>query len=104
MICITMAPHVFEVKMQGHAGAERNAEGHDLVCCAASVLLQTLVYWAQDVKMAKADGSIAKGDAYVRLTPYTDCYDQTWAAYSVMRSGMEMLQKAYPECINIEYK
>ena len=104
MICITMTPAVLDVEMHGHAGAERNAEGHDLVCCAASVLLQTLVYWAQDGHMATVEGSIAKGDAHVRLVPGNGWNERALTAFSVMRSGMEMLQKAYPECISIGYK
>lgn len=92
-----------EVTMAGHADAPRNAENHDLVCCAASVLIQALVYWAQQEKHVAADGNLDKGNAHVTIKPAPGYYMHAKTAYKVMERGLEMLQKAHPECISIEY-
>lgn len=89
--------------MQGHAHAEHNGEGHDLVCCSASILVQTLAYYAQECGHLQVQGRLAKGDAYIHLEPEQGCLGAARIAYTVIERGLEMLQKAYPQHISIEY-
>ena len=103
MIQVTSDRIDLEVTMEGHANAPRNADNHDLVCCAASVLIQALVYWAQREKHVAVAGSLDKGDAHVTLQPEPGYYMHAKTAYKVMERGLEMLQEAHPECISIEY-
>lgn len=92
-----------ELTMTGHACAEHNGEGHDLVCCAASVLVQSLAYYAQRKDCIEVDGHFRKGDARVKLRPFGGHYCEARTAFAVTLSGLEMLAAAYPQHISIDY-
>lgn len=97
----------FEMTMDGHAEAPREGE-FDLVCCAASVLGQQLIYsleafWKrQAMSIDRIDREMEPGHLRVRVRP------MEWARASVMdrfrycQEGMQMLQEKYPEYIEIE--
>lgn len=89
-----------EIRMQGHADAPRNAENHDLVCAAASILCPTLAevfkrYCTRPVI------SMEPGDALLRGTPRSLCAADFRAAYEAVLSGFELLAGSYPEYIEV---
>lgn len=103
MIHVTIDEKELAVCMTGHADAARNEADHDLVCCAASVLVQTLAYTAQEDDGMSARARLRKGDAFVQLMTCNGYYKRGKTYMRMLQRGMEMLQEAYPACIHIDY-
>lgn len=89
-----------EITVEGHAGAERNAQGHDLVCCAASVLLQAFLFSAIS-EGYRAAWSLEPGNSRVELEE-ADRDEGIRARLKMLEDGLCMLEKAYPKCIRVE--
>lgn len=97
--------HRTTLRMQGHAGAD--TEGKDLVCAAVSTLAYTL---AQTMMCLYADGKLLhepalrleKGDVLVEVHPTTDGYAEVLYAFYVIRVGLALLAKTYPEYVRVE--
>lgn len=91
----------WSITVEGHAGAPTNAQGHDLVCCAASVLIQTLIYSASrrgyNMEHEAWDGyervGIARG--------HQQLDEALVSAFATIEHGMDMLEEAYPEHIRV---
>lgn len=88
------------ISVEGHAGAERNAQGHDLVCCAASVLLQAFLFSAISAGY-KASWSLDPGDSRIHLED-SDRDEGIRARIAMLEDGLCMLEQAYPKCIRVE--
>lgn len=89
------------LRMEGHAGAQRNEHDHDLVCCAASILLQTLVRSCGLAYGVRVIGDAASGHANIRIDS-----DKVGNAAAIHRfqmclDGLEMLEKSYPQSIRV---
>ena len=89
-----------EIRVEGHAGAERNAQGHDLVCCAASVLLQAFLLSAIRAGYS-ATWNLDPGDSSIHLTE-PDRDEGIRARLAMLEDGLCMLEQAYPKCIRVE--
>ena len=90
--------------MRGHADHGRTPEGYDLVCCAASVLMYTLAYNAENSKLVDSvDTHFEPGDAFVTVCASDGCHDRVLEKIEVILGGLEMLEKRYPECIRFRY-
>ena len=96
----------FRMTMDGHAMAPREGE-FDLVCCAASVLGQQLLYSLEEFDEAhesleKLETEIEPGHLMIRAKA------KEWARAGVKRrmeycqEGMEMLAERYPEYVKVE--
>ena len=96
----------FRMTMDGHAAAPREGE-FDLVCCAASVLGQQLLYSLEEFQekhngLEKIDTEMEPGHLMIRAKA------KEWARAGVKRrmeycrEGMEMLEDRYPEYIRVE--
>lgn len=103
MIHATIDTKELAVCMTGHAHAPRNAADHDLVCCAASVLVQALAYTGQHDDGMCAECDMHKGDAYVRLIPCNGYYKRGKTYMRMLQRGLEMLQESYPAHIRVDY-
>ncbi len=88
------------ISVEGHAGAERNAQGHDLVCCAASVLLQAFLISAVNAGY-RASYDLEPGNSRVELEE-ADRDEGIRARLKMLEDGLCMLEKAYPKCIRVE--
>ena len=91
------------LRMEGHAGAERNAQDHDLVCCAASILFQTLVRSCGLAHGVRVIGDAESGKASIRIDS-----DKVGNAAAIHRfqmclDGLEMLEKSYPQNLRVTY-
>lgn len=93
----------FKVTIQGHAGAEKNAEGHDMVCCAVSTLVQTLSYSLKRLPDVSVRARMEKGDAELEVKKTISCPDSQWelatARTAMFMDGILLLVNQYPECI-----
>lgn len=103
MIHVTIDPKELAVCVTGHADAPRNDADHDLVCCAVSVLIQTLAYTGQEDDGLSTEGYLRKGDAYVRLIPCNGYYKRGKTYMRMLQRGLEMLQESYPGHIHVVY-
>lgn len=98
MITIKRTHRPYGLIVDGHAGSDKNGEGHDLVCCAVSALMQTLIYSASR-QGHMVDHDTRDGHMEVRVhDEYT--FDRLLAqTFMVVEDGLEMLAQAYPENI-----
>ena len=96
----------FSLEMNGHANAPREGE-FDLVCCAASVVSQQLIWSLENYDdlhngLEALEQDMGPGHLYVRAKA------KEWARVSVKqrilycREGMDMLADRYPEYIRVE--
>lgn len=96
----------FILDMEGHAGAPRQGE-FDLVCCAASVIGQQLVY-SLEAYNERHDGLISMDEGMESGKLHIRVKAKEWARVSVKKrfeyalEGMEMLMERYPEYIEVE--
>lgn len=86
------------LEMTGHAGAARNEQGHDLVCCAASALIQTLLYSLSRQEF-RVDHDAEEGYMRVCMHDDRDFNREAAQTFLVVEDGLEMLAAAYPEHI-----
>lgn len=102
MIKITHETESYGLAVSGHAGAQQNAEGHDLVCCAVSTLMQTLLYTASKAGHM-LDHEAEDGYMRVAITPGERFTRDLMEKFRTVEDGIEMLAQAYPECIEIDW-
>lgn len=80
----------WKVQMEGHAGSGET--GHDLVCAAASMLLQGCVYG-----LKKHGTGIREQMAKGKATIYTTRGVEADARVEAMLDGLELLAVSYPD-------
>lgn len=102
MIKITHDQEGYGLEVSGHAGAEPNELGHDLVCCAVSTLMQTLLYAASKAGHM-LDHETEDGYLHVSITPGQRFTRELQAMFRTVEDGIEMLAQAYPECVEIDW-
>lgn len=85
----------WRVTMQGHA--MMGAAGCDVVCAAASMLLQACIYGLQKLNVEGLCWRMEKGGADLRL-PVGDRQD---GRVEAMLDGLELLSAAYPRAVRI---
>lgn len=102
MIKVTHETDTYGLSVSGHAGAQKNAEGHDLVCCAVSALMQTLLYTASKSGQM-LDHETEDGYLRVAITPGQKFTRELQIMFRTVEDGIEMLAQAYPECIEIDW-
>lgn len=108
MINVRIYRRGYAVSMEGHAGGQRNPEGHDLVCCAASALLYAYLATLQEMGV-KVDhtGNLASGKqdgpARVRAFPIDSQRIGVMHRLQMLEDGLTYLAATYPECINIQF-
>ena len=95
---------VLSLDLSGHADMVR--EGYDPVCAAVSVLLYTLAEEIEDM----AEGGLLRrsphlildpGSAHLSATPTRKGRLRAESAYGFTLRGLELLARAYPQCLNI---
>jgi uncharacterized protein YsxB (DUF464 family) len=92
--------------MKGHAGAA--PKGEDLVCSAATMLAYTV---AQAVQFLYEQGHmkikpkihVAEGSATVIATPTEEGYAPVLHTFWVAQCGIHVLQKNYPQFVELEH-
>lgn len=101
MIECILDPGRLAVRMRGHANTA--PRGQDIVCAAASILIQTYA-----VTLAKFDElhtryQFADGDGSVRFsgTPGPATINYATTCYRMLRDGLEMIRDGYPDKIQI---
>lgn len=96
----------FVITMDGHAEAPREGE-FDLVCCAASVLGQQLIYSLENWNdrhngIERLDTEMESGHLRIKARVKEWARIPVRQRYEYCREGMEMLADRYPEYIEIK--
>ena len=86
----------------GHADAPRNEDGRDMVCCAASTLIQAFIFSCEALPGVMVTKKIRPGDVYLKLsTP--DChYTGVMHRMQMLEDGMTHLSAQFPSCITMK--
>jgi uncharacterized protein YsxB (DUF464 family) len=85
------------IVITGHAGA--GPVGHDLVCCAVSTLVHTLIISLEELTEATVYSDIREGYASIGIPPET----RSQTAQTLIDGficGLEALADSYPENIS----
>ena len=98
---------VLSLDLTGHADLVR--EGYDPVCAAVSVLLYTL---ADELEDMAGEGLLRRsphillspGSAHISVTPTRKGKMRTEGAYRLTLRGLDLLSRAYPQCLKISGK
>lgn len=91
-------PKSFHLTADGHAGADHNADGHDLVCCAVSTLMQALAHSCSKVDGLKVVSSQSDGFMHISLWGDT-VWDEILPRYTMVLDALEVLSYQHPEHI-----
>ena len=91
--------------VEGHAG--QSEYGKDIVCSAASILMYTV---AQTITQMHKQGWLKKkphinlkdGNGIVTCVPKADYYDECLMAFFVAEMGYVLLNKNYPQYVDIK--
>lgn len=97
MIEIVYNPDELTVEATGHAGAA--LYGQDMVCCAVSVLMQTLEATGRRVGAVKS--SIAPGHAAVQILPYPLQWMEAEQRVEAIVDGLREMARSYPQYVRI---
>jgi len=95
LICVVVDKRDGELtlSMNGHAGFAKL--GDDIVCAAASMLGQALLYALEGVENIRLDSVVRSGHMWLRVTDTK----QTRAMLSVAEAGLKQLAAEYPKCV-----
>ena len=93
--------NVFSLLAEGHANAERNEDGRDLVCCAVSTIMTTLANSCTKLADVKTHYAPKSGYGKVYVTAPTHQRDAVEARFQMALDGLAVLAMQYPESIKI---
>ena len=106
MIQVTVGDRdgVLWLSMAGHAGFA--AKGQDIVCAAATMLIYTAAQAAMDMgcreELEKLPSvTLEDGNAGVAFRPKKDAMEKGRLVLEVIRRGLEVLRRRYPENVAI---
>lgn len=101
MITIRYCPETGYIMLKGHARAQENAYGHDLVCAAASALIHTYHYAAERSGYIM---EIESDKGYKMVRPDPDChYDSRLLEMQrTVLLGFEYLARDWTDHIRME--
>ena len=103
-IFLSLSRERLSLAMRGHAG--RGENGTDLVCAACSILAHTLCKMVEDgarkeMFYASPTTHIASGEALIACAPRADYYEEMLHAYYMAQIGFDLLQREYPDSIEL---
>lgn len=102
-IKVTWKKEPFMLTANGHAAAERSANGHDLVCCAASMLIQTLGVSCANVDGVNTTYHAVKnvGFEQILVTDTEAHWDELVPRFQMALDGLTVLANQYPQHVSL---
>ena len=100
MITITIDRERLSMEGHGHARAEKNAYGHDLVCAAVSTLMQAYCYAGRRTGHIM-EYMMEKGHYIAQVDPDTTAGPELRNIYEGYVAGLQMVAENYPEHVRI---
>lgn len=100
MIEVTIDRRALSIEARGHAKAQRNECGHDLVCAAVSMLMQAWAYAGMRTgHIMEVD--MDKGHMYARIDPDTTQTEKLRGMFEAYVWGLKLAAENYPENVRI---
>lgn len=91
----------FSLTARGHAGAARNENDHDLVCCAVSTIVQTLGVSCVSLLDVQTIYHQADGFAEILVTGTEAHWDQLVPRFQMAIEGLTVLANQYPQHVSL---
>ena len=91
----------FSLEAEGHANAERNEDGRDLVCCAVATIMTTLANSCTKMEGADTHYAPKSGHGKVFVMADDEHRDGVEARFQMALDGLTVLAMQYPESIKI---
>ena len=85
----------------GHAGAPRNEDGRDMVCCMVSTIVQTLLISCQELPGVIVDNRMDPGDVYMHISAPDRQYIGVMHRMQMAEDGLQKLAEQYPDCVQM---
>ena len=96
---------VFYLMASGHADAERNEDGRDLVCCAVSTFMGVLANSCALIEDVRTVYHSRSGHAQVSVTDVPErLRAEINSRFQMAVDGLEALAVQYPQCLWITVK
>lgn len=100
--------NVFMLTAEGHANAERNEDGRDLVCCAVATIFGTLANSCKRLSYVETEYISQSGYGCVKVTGLDHSTEDEWqqinARFQMAVDGLEAMAVQYPQCLWIAGK
>lgn len=93
--------YVFSLLAEGHANAERNEDGRDLVCCAVATIMTTLANSCTKLEGVKTHYAPKSGYGKVFVMADDEHRDGVEARFQMALDGLSVLAMQYPESIQM---
>lgn len=91
----------FSLTARGHAEAARNEDGHDLVCCAVSTIIQTLGVSCASLMEVETVYHRADGFARILVTGTEAHWEQLVPRFQMAIEGLTVLASQYPQHVSL---
>lgn len=93
---------VFSLTADGHAGAPRNEDGRDLVCCAVSTIMGVLANSCAQIEDINTTYHTGNGYAQVVVNNISEeIWHEINSRYQMAVDGLEGLAVQYPQCLHV---
>lgn len=93
----------FSLTAEGHANADRNEDGRDLVCCAVSTVMGMLANSCARIEDVNTVYHSRSGYAHVAVCSIpVDLWAEINSRFQMVLDGLEALAEQYPECLTVE--
>lgn len=106
MIKVTYHRDLNRVTVEGHAGS--GEKGRDLVCASASILVQSLAAFVENMKEARQTRYptliLKEGDAVISCNAPNKYKYLVMIAFDAICGGFELLAQEYPEYVSYEIR
>lgn len=93
---ITIDKSYNRIEVKGHAGYADY--GQDIVCCAISTLVQTLIWSIEDLTQDKIQYDVNAGYTVIA---YTEPSEEAQLLIDSFFIGCEAVAEAHPECVRV---
>lgn len=100
-ICIKWKGEPFTMTVSGHARAKRNAEGHDLVCCAVATIAQTLAASCMSLEGVQSLFRTDDGFSNLIVSDTEAHWDELVPRFQMAIDGLTVLSAQYPDNITL---
>lgn len=92
----------FTLTADGHARADRNEDGRDLVCCAVSTIMGVLANSCAQIEDVSTVYHSRHGYAHCAVTGIPeDLWAEINSRYQMAVDGLEALSVQYPQCLEV---
>ena len=93
----------YRVDIVGHASAERNEDGRDLVCCCVSAFTCALAHSIMQSDVGDISGGLDVGDTHLVIFPATSKSIACRRRVEYFAQELQMMEESHPNEIHVEW-